>query len=234
MIAREPSRITLEGGTHNPFAPPFDFLQKAFLHVIGKIGPQVTAVLEKPGFYPAGGGLFHVTIDPSETLSVIDMTERGDIIRKSAAAFVAHLPMSIANRELSVLRERLGLTEDQVQAVSVTDSAGPGNILTVTVESGNATDVFTGFGEKGTSAEKVASRCAGEVREYLASEAAAGKHLADQLLVPMAMAGGGRFTTLQPSGHTLTNIDIIRKFLDVDISVKEVDSDCGRYEISIK
>ena len=157
LIAGEPSEIILEGGTHNPFAPPFDFLEKAFLPVINRMGPKVDAVLEKPGFYPAGGGRFRVSINPA-VLNRIDLLERGNIIHKTARASVANLPVKIANRELTVIREQLDWGKELLKAVNVENSQGPGNILTVEIESENITEVFTGFGEKGISAEKVAKR----------------------------------------------------------------------------
>jgi RNA 3'-terminal phosphate cyclase (ATP) len=93
IIAGGPSEIILEGGTHNPFAPPFDFLAKAFLPVINRMGPKVDAVLEKPGFYPAGGGRFKVSINPAG-LNGFDLLERGNIINKTARAAVANLPVT--------------------------------------------------------------------------------------------------------------------------------------------
>ena len=58
-----------------------------------------------------------------------------------------------------------------------------------------------------------------------------GRYLADQLLVPMALAGGGKFRTLSPTKHTTTNIEIIKKFLDVEIAINEYDQ--KRWEIEI-
>ena len=230
LIAGEPSEIILEGGTHNPFAPPFDFLEKAFLPVINRMGPQVDAVLEKPGFYPAGGGRFKVSIDPAG-LNRIDLLERGNIIQKTARAFVANLPIKIANRELNVIREKLERGRERLKAVEVENSQGPGNILTVEIESDNITEVFTGFGEKGISAEKVAKQTVKSVQEYLAFNVPVGRYLADQLLVPMALAGGGKFRTLSPTKHTQTNVEIIKKFLDVEIAMTEYDQ--NQWEIEI-
>ena len=230
LMAGEPSEIILEGGTHNPFAPPFDFLEKAFLSVINRMGPQVDAVLEKPGFYPAGGGRFKVSISPA-VLNRIDLLERGNIIHKTARASVANLPVKIANRELKVIREKLEWGRELLKAVEVENSQGPGNILTVEVESDNITEVFTGFGEKGVSAEKVAKRAVKAVQEYLALNVPVGRYLADQLLIPMALAGGGKFRTLSPTQHTTTNVDIIKKFLDVEIVINE--SDQNQWEIEI-
>ena len=230
IIAGEPSEIILEGGTHNPFAPPFDFLEKAFLPVINRMGPNVDAVLEKPGFYPAGGGRFKVSINPAG-LNRFDLLERGNIINKTARASVANLPVNIANRELKVIREKLKWDRELLKAVEVENSQGPGNILTVEVESDNITEVFTGFGEKNVSAEKVAKRTVKSVQEYLAFNVPVGRYLADQLLIPMALAGGGKFRTLSPTKHTTTNVEIIKKFLDVEIDVIEYDQ--NQWEIEI-
>ena len=230
LIAGEPSEIILEGGTHNPFAPPFDFLEKAFLPVINRMGPKVAAVLEKPGFYPAGGGKFRVSIGPAG-LNGIDLLERGNIIHKTARAYVANLPVKIANRELKIIREMLEWSREQLNAVNVENSQGPGNILTIEIESDNITEVFTGFGEKGVSAEKVAKRAVKAVQEYLAFNVPMGRHLADQLLIPMALAGGGKFRTLSPTKHTTTNAEIIKKFIDVEIAMNEYDQ--NRWEIEI-
>jgi len=230
LIAGEPSEIILEGGTHNPFAPPFDFLEKAFLPVINRMGSRVDAILEKPGFYPAGGGRFKVSIRPAG-LNRIDLLERGNIIHKTARASVANLPVKIANRELKVIREKLEWSRELLKAVNVENSQGPGNILTVEIESDNITEVFTGFGEKGISAEKVAKRAVKAVQEYLAFDVPVGRYLADQLLIPMALAGGGKFRTFSPTQHTTTNAEIIKKFLDVDIAINEYDQ--NRWEIEI-
>ena len=230
LIAGEPSEIILEGGTHNPFAPPFDFLEKAFLPVINRMGPAVRAVLEKPGIFPAGGGRFKVSVDPAD-LNRVDLIERGKVIDRRARAAVAKLPVSIANRELKVIRDELEWAREQLAVVDVEDSQGPGNILSVEIVSENVTEVFTGFGQKGISAEKVAKRTVRAVREYLAADVPVGRYLADQLLLPMAMAGGGKFRTLSPTKHTITNAEIIKKFIDVEIAVNECDQ--NQWEIEI-
>jgi RNA 3'-terminal phosphate cyclase (ATP) len=144
---------------------------------------------------------------------------------------VANLPVSIANRELKVIREKLEWGGELLEAVEVENSQGPGNILIVEIESENITEVFTGFGEKGVSAEKVAKRAVKSVQEYLAFNAPVGRYLADQLLIPMALAGGGKFRTLSPTKHTITNAEVIKKFIDVEIAMNEYDQ--NRWEIEI-
>lgn len=130
--ADAPSTLVLEGGTHNPMAPPFDFLARAFLPVLARLGPKVEVRLERPGFYPAGGGRLSVSVTPRGKLAPVEILDRGAIAAVRAKALVANLPVSIANRELSVIGSRLGLGPDSLQPEVVKESVGPGNVVTAT------------------------------------------------------------------------------------------------------
>jgi len=224
MMAQEASEITLEGGTHNPFAPPYDFLETAFLPIVRRMGPCVTTVLDRPGFYPAGGGKFRASIEPAEFLTPFDLSDRGKLLRHSARALVSGLPVSIADRELRVVRNSLQIRKSASKAVEVDNSKGPGNVLLLTVESEQVTEVFTGFGERGVRAETVAETTVKRAKEYIASDAAVGPFLADQLLIPLALAGGGQFTTVAPTPHSVTNVEVIKRFLDVNIDFEPADA----------
>lgn len=219
LTARGGSTIELEGGTHNPMAPPFDFLAKAFIPLVNRMGPTITATLERPGFYPAGGGRCRFVVEPAERLRRIDLPSRGEVRRRSARAMVSNLPTHIAERELRVVGRRLGWDESCLKVETVGAGRGPGNVVTIEIESEHVTEVFTGFGQHRVPAEAVAAKAVDAAGRYLASDAAVGEHLADQLLLPMALAGGGSFRTLPLSGHTRTNIDVVRTFCDVEISV---------------
>lgn len=142
---------------------------------------------------------------------------------------VANLPLNIGEREISVVKEKMRIENSEV--VIVENSPGPGNIVTIETEFENITEVFTGFGEKGVSAERVASNVCKLARDYISSGACVGKYLADQLLVPIAIAGGGKYTTVSPSRHTITNIEIIKKFLDLDIKTEQLSEKI--YEIEV-
>jgi len=221
MTASGRSEITIEGGTHNMQAPPLDFLQKAFLPVINRLGPKVEIRLEKYGFYPAGGGRFIATIEPCDQLSRIQLPERGEIKHRRAMAIVANLPHNIAQRETDTIVKLLNWDEQCTQIVETRNSIGPGNIVLIELTSSNVTEVFCGFGRIGASAESVAAEAADDVRSYLVSGAVAGEHLADQLLLPFALAGGGSFSAATLNMHARTNMEIIRKFLLVRFEVVE-------------
>jgi RNA 3'-terminal phosphate cyclase (ATP) len=225
------SSVTVEGGTHNPMAPPFDFMARAFLPLVSRMGPSSTAVLEQPGFYPSGGGRFRVSIEPARAFEKLVLLERGAIRSRRATAVVALLSRGIAERELARIRERLNWDPSMLHVESVAQAVGPGNVVSIEIESEQVTELFAGFGERGVSAERVGSGVADETAEYLAAGVPVGRHLADQLLLPMALGGGGAFSTLKPSGHTRTHAELLRTFLGCDIRVREEGNGAWRVEV---
>ena len=222
LLASGPSTLTLTGGTHNPFAPPFDFLAQTFLPLVCRMGPRVTATLARPGFYPAGGGECGVTITPAATLDRLDLLARGALRALQARAVVANLPRHIAERELAVIGQRLSWHGDWLQVESVAHARGAGNVVMIAVVCEQITEVCSSFGARGVPAETVAARAVEAVQRYLAADVAVGEYLADQLLVPLALARGGAFTTLPLSRHTTTNMQIIQQFLDVKITASQL------------
>ncbi len=221
MLASSPSKVTIEGGTHNHAAPPYHFLERAFLPLVERMGPKFKMQFERYGFYPAGGGRFIAEIEPVISLSPVHIAERGEITSRKVHAVVANLPRHIGQREVETASGMLNWGTETHSVEVTRESSGPGNVVMIEVRSNEATEIFTDFGRLGVSAEKVAQNAAREAREYLASSAAAGEHLTDQLLLPMALAGAGSFTALKLNLHARTNMDVIQKFLPVEFSVVE-------------
>ncbi|QNN21006.1 RNA 3'-terminal phosphate cyclase [Planctomycetales bacterium ZRK34] len=221
LTAGAPSRLTLEGGTHNPFAPPFDFLAKTFLPLVNRMGPRVEATLERAGFYPAGGGRFTVEVTPAAQLSGIELLERGEIMRRSVRGIVSNLPRGIAERELKAVRKKLSWPDECFEVVELRDGHGPGNVVMIEIESEQVCEVFTGFGEVNRPAEAVANHATQQAQRYLRCGAPVGEYLADQLLLPLALAGAGAFETVRLSRHTRTHIDLIGRFCDVSIQTDD-------------
>lgn len=232
LLADAESTLTLEGGTHNPFAPPFDYLERVFLPILKRMGAKVSVQLERYGFYPAGGGRFSVQISPCAQLKKLTLLERGKLLSQRARALVANLPRQIGEREAQTVRRKMEWQESQIEVEETTNSNGPGNLVLIEIEYEKVTEIFTAFGEKNTRAEVVAERAAKEAKAYLQSDAAVGEHLADQLLLPMALGSGGSFTTVKPSLHTLTNIEVIKKFLEVEIQVVDLNEKVWKIEVN--
>ena len=234
MIASAASVLTIEGGTHNTHAPPFDFLAKTFLPVINRMGASVSIELERYGFYPRGGGRLSVFIEPVRRplLKAFELNERGQTHPIRARALIVNLPSHIAERELNVARERFSLTDEQLRIETSVDSHSAGNVFIIEVESKHLIELFSHVGERGVRAEQVAEKVCAEAERYLTSAAPVDEHLADQLLIPMALAGGGSFTTNVVSLHTITNIEIIQKFLDVRFHVASQNDELWRIEVN--
>jgi RNA 3'-terminal phosphate cyclase (ATP) len=231
MTASAPSHITIEGGTHNLQAPPFDFLERCFLPVVNRLGPKVSVNLERYGFYPAGGGCFTAIIEPSDQLIPIDLAERGEITKRSVVAIVANLPRGIAQREIDTMANLLNWEKECMEIVETKNSVGPGNIALIELTtSTGVTELFCGFGRLGASAESVATEAVKEARAYMVSEGAVGEHLADQLLLPFALAGGGAFTAQKLNRHARTNMDVISNFLPVNFATCQ---EAGRTRIEV-
>lgn len=153
--------------------------------------------------------------------SSVDLMERGDIIRLQAVGIVPRIPRKIAKMEVAFLKTKLSWPSECFRVEDRRDCRGPGNIVICTIESRNTTEVSAGFGKSGVPAAQEASDVGNIVQEYSASGVPVGRHLADQLMIPVVLGGGGRFLTIPLTGHSLTNMEVIRKLLDVDITVEK-------------
>lgn len=236
ILAKEPSKVTLIGGTHNPMAPPFDFLQHVFFPIINRLGPKVDAKLIRYGFYsgrgrhgsdPLGRGEFQVEIQPVEKLQPLHLLDRGEIRSQGAKILIANLPSHIAEREKKTVLEMTGWKKSMVSIEEI-DASEPGNAVMLHAESKIVSERCTGFGELGVRAEKVARRAVKEFLRYLESGVPVGEHLADQLMLPLGIAawqgaGQSQFVTLPLTSHSTTHIEILKRFLEIEIHVEEID-----------
>ena len=224
------SELELEGGTHNPLAPPFEFLERSFAPVLRAMGASLDLTIERHGFYPAGGGRVRARIASNGALKPIRLLERGAQRARRAHVLLARLPEAVAERECERVRERLSWDESECSSAQV-GGLGPGNALVLELEYAHVTEVVTAFGERDVRAKTVADNAVDELSAYLASDAPVGVHLADQLLIPLALAGGGSFRTLPPSLHTRTNAEIVERFLPVKIAIEPQGDTAARIEV---
>ncbi len=221
MLAGSQSRLKLGGGTHNPMAPPFHFLERCYAPLLRRLGAGSDLDLRRLGFYPAGGGEINVSVhSAAETLQPFDLIERGRLIESYAECLAPALPAAVARRELDHLGRALGWEAEQLRTPPVRQNEGPGNALMATLACENVSELFTQFGEKGVTSDDVANALVKEVRAYEASTAALGPHLADQWALPLALAvwlrgGEATYTCTELTDHATTNFLVIERFLPV-------------------
>jgi RNA 3'-terminal phosphate cyclase (ATP) len=215
-MAGAQSRVRFEGGTHNGLSPSLDFLRTSFLPVLAQMGLRTEIQARSYGFYPAGGGDWSIQIEPVTTLQPLHLKSpefKTDEIAQAMQLDVlcSKLPEHIGQREVNAFTAamKLGPLLANVQQVN---SQGPGNMLIASMKHSQLTSQFELTGQRGLSAEQLATTLAGLVKRWLTAKVAVEEYLADQLLLPLAVAGAGQFSTLEPSLHCTTNIEVIRLF----------------------
>lgn len=221
MLAPGKSIVHVEGGTHNTKAPPFEYLERVFVPLLNRMGADVAVRLERYGFFPAGGGRVVMEVEGAPRLSPLELMHRGELKARMATALLSRLPGHVAQRELGVVRDRLGWRPEHTLVRETTESYSPGNALLLEIESEHVTEMCSAIGEIRKSAETVAAEAVSEAKAYLASGAPVGVHLADQLMLPLALAGAGRYLTQPLTLHSRTNIETITRFLDVKFTVED-------------
>lgn len=229
LHAEGESTLRLEGGTHNPLAPPFEFIDRVFLPAIGKMGADATVTLVQSGFAPVGGGVIECAIQPCKKLQPFHLHEPGELKFTNLRVPVRNLPISIAGRMLDAALAQCPSDDATVEI----REPGPGRGVCCLCEAvfENTTELTSAFGETNVTAERVGKRAGKSLHDFIGSGSAVGRHLADQLLLPMALAGEGSFTTMVPDDHVPTNISVIEKFLTVRFSVETADR--GKRVISV-
>lgn len=231
LLADGPSTVVVEGGTHNPLAPTVEFLRDAFLPVLHRIGASATVELDRHGFYPAGGGRVRATIQPFTDAAPLELLERGRQAGRRAVATIANLPAHVAYREAQGVKHGLHWSHDEVDEAEV-KADGQGNMLQLWLRYAHACEVISVVGELRKPAEQVAREAVSQAKRFAEADVPVGEHLADQLLLPLALGAGGRFRTVEPSEHTRTNAAVLERFLGPVVAFQELAKD--RWEVTVR
>lgn len=215
LVAGGESSLTLEGGTHVPFSPPFHFISEVFLPTLSRLGVGTVAAIERYGFYPRGGGRVSFLIRPCTELQPCDMTVRGTLRRITGVSAVGNLPRSIAERQRASALSALGGLRADVEEAEVR-TPGQGTFVFLRAESEGAVAGFSSLGKRGKRAEAVGEEAARELLDYHRTGACLDYHMADQITLYLALAeGSSRFTASKATGHLKTNLHVIGEFLGV-------------------
>ena len=219
--ADSPSEIEIIGGTHVPWSPCFHYLDSNWLPAMRLQGFRADLEIALAGFYPQGGGRIRAFIQPSRSITPLQRLHRGDLLRVRGLSSVSNLPQGIAqrqqNRALGILADLGCPLEIETQSLP---SPGKGTFLLLhaVFESGQA--CYFGLGARGKPAERVADEAVDALQAFLHGEGVVDEYLADQILLPLAFAGGdSEFCTSKITQHLLTNAEVIQVFDAADIII---------------
>ena len=231
LNADKPSTVEIEGGTHVDQTPIFEFFDRVYLPALRGMGAEVTAKMDRVGFYPAGGGKIVLEIQPIKTWKHFECLQAGNLKRSLLTVMGHGVDEQIMDDELTICKRKVdGKTVLRCMKQTV-ESPGPGNVLYAQMEYENITELFSICGAFNVSRREVGERVAGMLNKYLELNVPVGRFLADQLLLPMAIGAGGKYLTSPPTKHSQTNIEVIRKFLNTDIKLENNEN--GTYIIEV-
>lgn len=233
------SEITIEGGTHNPMSPPFDYLQSVWLPTLARMGVEAEMELEAWGWFPIGRGRIRAKLagrsgGDARRLSPLKLRRRGDLVairgRAVAANLPSHIPARMMNRARSFLSGLPCLFDIRAERVNAA-CTGAGIFLTAVYE--NSLAGFSAIGRRGRSSEEVAEEAASALIRHHAAGAALDVHLGDQILLPAALAGGDSvFTVERATRHLRTNAWVINKFGFAETVIEERPDGTGIVTVS--
>lgn len=216
LFAGGTSYLTLRGGTHVPFSPPYHYLAEVARPALARLGVQFDLVLREWGWYPVGGGVITAVIQPTPHILATDFTPIRPIEVRGIAAVTnlpAHIPNRMARRAYNLLTAaHLPSHIEELRA----RGPGPGAAIFLWWPQAG----FTGLGRQGLPADQVAETAVAQLTAFMDNNAAVDPFLADQLLLPLALGNGrSSFTTNKLTPHTLTNAALLRQWLDSSITI---------------
>ncbi|RLF18706.1 MAG: RNA 3'-phosphate cyclase [Thermoprotei archaeon] len=221
--------VEIRGGTNNPMAPPIDYVERVLVPILAKMGYRCKVVLLRRGFYPRGGGIIRLHVEPADVLKSLTLYERGEVVKVSGIAYSCRLPSHIVDRMTksaeSVMKQagyEVDIEKEVLQQGHPKCSLDPGcGILLVAETSTGALIGSDALGEKGKPAEKVGEEAARNLVKQLATGASVDRHMGDQVLIYMALAEGlSKIKVGELTLHALTCIELLKRLLKVDIEVE--------------
>jgi RNA 3'-terminal phosphate cyclase (ATP) len=227
------SRVTITGGTHVPWSPSYHYLERLWIPCLRRLGVRAEITLSRAGFYPRGGGLINAVIRPALPDAPLSLVDPGRLMSVRILSAVANLDASIAERQSRQAGQRLARCGVPVEVEQFSLSApSPGTMVMVQADFEHSRCAYASLGERGKPAERVADEAVDAVLAFIASGAAVDEHLADQMLLPLALTPG--ISELRPARitqHLLTNAWVIGKFLPASIDIKEEEGDVGMVRV---
>jgi RNA 3'-terminal phosphate cyclase (ATP) len=232
--AARPSVVRATGGTHVPGSPAFDYVARHWTPLVERLGIRMRWTLEKAGFFPKGGGEVAAHVEPWTRPAELRLEERGRLLELRGLSAVGRLKGDVAERQrdaaAAVLWEKRRLEAVWETITLAAGSPGSFVLMEAVYESGRG--AFGVLGERGMEVEGVGERAAHELLRFLDATGAVEGAAADQLILPLALAGGGGVvTTTEVTRNQQATVDVLALF-GLTARVEGLRGASGRLEVS--
>ena len=198
-------------------------------------GIDLDLQLQMAGFYPHGGGQVAARIAGGSRVRGLHLTERGRLVRIHGLSAVADLPQEIAERQRMQALKRLDKVIRKAPVgieISSLPARSRGTLLLLLAEFEHSKACFFALGARGKRAESVADEAVDYLAEFLSTRATLDYWMADQLLLPLSLAGEESvFVTSRSTQHLMTNAEVIKLFLPVQISIEGTPGETAKVSI---
>lgn len=212
VAAKAGQRCVFEiaGGTDVKWSPTIDYFNQVYVPALKALGINVRVSVVRRGYYPKGGGLVKVEVDPAESIkpiAVLEPTPRP----VSIVSVCSQLPPDVAKRQLNSAINTLQQKRIQIGEArsAVEPSIGAGTSITIySVDGVKRTYVGAdAVGERGKPAEVVGKEAAEKFILESSAHTPVDSHLADMLVLPLSLADGvSTYTTPKLTKHLETNL----------------------------
>jgi RNA 3'-terminal phosphate cyclase (ATP) len=218
--------LKLIGGTTVKWSPPIPSVQHVLQPILWKMGIRTKIEVIKHGFYPKGGGIINMEINPIKKLKPLKLDDIGIIKNFRGISYCAKLPKHVAIRQMKAATQELKKASFQnieISTMQIKDSLSPGSGITLWAETNTGAIIGAdAIGEKGKPAEVVGREAAQKLLETINANSPVDPFLADQLIIYMALAGGSsKIITNKFTMHTKTAIEVCKQLTSASFSVKE-------------
>ncbi|MCD6319913.1 MAG: RNA 3'-phosphate cyclase, partial [Candidatus Desulfofervidaceae bacterium] len=217
-LAQAASTVTIKGGTHVPWSPPFHYLKYIFTSMLALLGVNIELKLLRWGWYPQGQGEIKARVYPANELNSQHWDNPPLFLSLKGLSASVYLPQHIKKRQAERLKthiEEMGFNLEIEEKEG--SGIGQGSFLLLWVDE-EIKSGFSALGARGKPAEEVADEVYMAFYSYYKSKVALDEHLGDQIIPYLSLAPGPSSFTTIISSHLVTNIWVINQFLDRNIT----------------
>ncbi|NTV22954.1 MAG: RNA 3'-terminal phosphate cyclase [Nanoarchaeota archaeon] len=231
--------IKVTGGTDVANSPGIDYFINVFLPHIKRFA-DVEIEIQRRGYYPAGQGIVVLRVSPKYSMASFEsfayfheylLSERirfniglkGSLV---SICGISHASKELLNREVAErqaksARYALGGKNAPLFIETIySETSSPGSVVSLWAKY-SLKETFDGsetissgaghLGERNMKAEDVGRLAAESLLKTIRQNSMLDEHLADQLLIYLALAGG-TIRVPKKTSHLKTNIEIINRF----------------------